>query len=232
MSIISDDRVADALEHAQHGLRLLARQSGERDAEDEREEDQPEEIPARHGLDRVLRHDVDEGPDAEPVGRGGADAGGGLAGIGLEQPRADARIERGAGLEDVHGGEAEHDGEAGREHEEADGLAADAADAAQVAEVRHAQGEGREDQRHDDHEEHPQEDLPDRLCHVIDGPEQAGRVSPEDVGGHAGGRAADQAEEDLRVQRNAPLAGLGLHRITPRQGAARAEPDRGSTNVG
>jgi hypothetical protein len=67
--------------------------------------------------------------------------GGRIAGVLGEQPARTAGRGRCPAATDVGQDEAEHDGEGGGEHEEADGLAADAAELAQVAEAGDAECE-------------------------------------------------------------------------------------------
>jgi hypothetical protein len=190
---------------------------GQRDAEHDGEEDQPEHVAGGGGAQGVARHDVDERVDAEAGVLGGLDALGGLRGILGEQAGADGRVQAGAGLHHVGQDQAEGGREGSGQHEHAERLATHSPEAAHVAQAGHAERQGREDQGDHHHEQHAEEDLADRVGHRVDDPLQPRRAVPEQVADDAGTGAQQQAQHDLGVQRHAPTRDRVLAHVSCHQ---------------
>ena len=143
----AEHHFGETFAEAQHRRAFGLLHHGERDAEDNREDGDLEDLAFGDALGEVLREDVDE--EVVPV-RGRRS--GGLRGAGSER-------ESDTGLADVDGEQADGQRERGDDLEVDERLDAHAADALDVAVAGDADDEHGEDERSDDALDEPKEDV-------------------------------------------------------------------------
>ena len=175
------------------GLPRLA-DGGQRDAEEDREDDDRQDLVVAHRLEDRLRHEV--GDEVLEVERGGLDAACGGR-------RRERQVEADAGVKQRDEDQAERQRDEARKDEPEERADADAAERGDVAHVRDAGDQRREDQRRDDHLDQPQEQRGDDAEIVGD------RLQPRRACGRAVvDRGVDRpAGDDAEHQRDQDVAG-------------------------
>lgn len=191
----------DAVDDGEDGPRSGVAEHGQGDTEDEAEEDQAQHVAPGSGVHRVARHDVHERLHPEAGLRRRLHPSACLDGELLHEAGPDVGVEAAPRPHHVDQEEPEGTGGEGRGEKDAEAASADPAELGEVSKARHAQDERGEDQEDHDHEQHPEEDLPHGVGDVVDDPEKAGRVSPQNVGETARSRAHGQTHQDLAVER-------------------------------
>ncbi len=171
--------VVEAFDRLLEAPRGLGAGERETDAEEQGEEHPGQEVAVDRRLEGIRRHDLGHqvhprlrrlrlGEHRRALGGARHHSRPGLVGEPL------------AGLEYIHQDQSEEDGDRRHHHRVGERLQADPPEALQIAEAGDPEHQRREDERHDQHEEQAEEDLPHRLRHVGEEPDQpriAGEVA-------------------------------------------------------